>query len=194
MSSRIVWRFRVVTPGDGADDAGGLLFQHAGSDAASAQPRRFAAANSRASRFWALMAPEEAAPERLPQLHCDVAECCAAAAPQLLAELRALTFANSGEAETEEEEDTADEADHWDAAFVCACLCCDDDSARESGVMCAAPGCRHAQQEGPAKLKRCAGCAGGAVYCSKEHQAADWARHKPECKRWARWRKVTGSG
>ncbi len=44
---------------------------------------------------------------------------------------------------------------------------------------CALPGCGAA--DGP--FKHCARCK-RAAYCCREHQLADWAAHKADCKRW----------
>jgi hypothetical protein len=43
------------------------------------------------------------------------------------------------------------------------------------GGLCGLPGCGVAQ-----RLRRCGACRARA-YCCTPHQAADWARHKPEC-------------
>lgn len=48
--------------------------------------------------------------------------------------------------------------------------------------------CRTCGQEcggalGLPKSKRCSACH-ITIYCSKECQAADWGRHKPECQQW----------
>eukprot|EP01029_Cantina_marsupialis_P031083 TRINITY_DN873_c0_g1_i5.p1 TRINITY_DN873_c0_g1~~TRINITY_DN873_c0_g1_i5.p1 ORF type:complete len:111 (-),score=7.24 TRINITY_DN873_c0_g1_i5:404-736(-) len=42
---------------------------------------------------------------------------------------------------------------------------------------CAFKGCRNKEPE----LKSCSGCS-CAFYCSKEHQASDWNRHRADCK------------
>jgi hypothetical protein len=38
-----------------------------------------------------------------------------------------------------------------------------------------------AREVHPAQYKHCTGCK-GVVYCSKEHQVADWPHHKAACK------------
>ena len=45
---------------------------------------------------------------------------------------------------------------------------------------CALAACG-AKEAHPAHYKRCAAC-GGVVYCSREHQVADWPAHKAACK------------
>jgi hypothetical protein len=57
---------------------------------------------------------------------------------------------------------------------ACGCAACEE--ARGAGGMCGLPGCGVVT-----KLRRCGGCRGRA-YCCPPHQAADWARHRPECR------------
>jgi hypothetical protein len=53
--------------------------------------------------------------------------------------------------------------------------------ARESGLMCALPGCGARGRDGGAKkLLRCGTCR-AACYCGPAHQREDWRRHKSEC-------------
>jgi hypothetical protein len=52
--------------------------------------------------------------------------------------------------------------------------------AREPRRACGLPTCGR-QEAHPAQFKLCAACK-GAVYCSKEHQAAHWGDHKAACK------------
>jgi hypothetical protein len=54
-------------------------------------------------------------------------------------------------------------------------------AARDSGVMCALPGCGARVRDGGAKkLLRCGTCR-AACYCGATHQREDWRRHKDAC-------------
>ena len=57
------------------------------------------------------------------------------------------------------------------------CACCLQRIAAR--LLCALPGCKALYNE--AELKRCAACS-RVAYCCKDHQVADWPRHRPECK------------
>jgi hypothetical protein len=72
-----------------------------------------------------------------------------------------------------------------DAAGACAAAGCKRCAGmRARGKLCAAPGCfmRRRANDDTKKLLRCGGCL-AAGYCCIAHQHADWARHKPECRR-----------
>jgi hypothetical protein len=181
----IVWRFCPPTAGDAA--AAALLHQQAtpGDDAAVAEGVQYACANSRARRFDALMAaPQCGELPPPPLLLCDAGACAEAGVPGLLAALRQLKFLDDDEfdyGQVEEDDEEESEADHWDDAFTCACLACDDDFARRAGVCCRLPSCRERGTAGPLKLRSCAAC-GVAAYCSQEHQKENWKQHKKACK------------
>ena len=87
-----------------------------------------------------------------PQLICSVAASLAAAGPGVCATLTSALLAAAG--------------------------CGDATSAvtPRTAACCALPGCG-AQRS----LKLCAGCQ-AVKYCSKDHQKADWKRHKHDCK------------
>jgi hypothetical protein len=53
-------------------------------------------------------------------------------------------------------------------------------AARACGAMCALAGCCERKRASGKNLQRCGRCR-TAAYCGAEHQADDWARHKPEC-------------
>jgi hypothetical protein len=73
-------------------------------------------------------------------------------------------------------------ARHHDAAPCAVAGCQRCAAARNSGVMCALPGCGARVRDGAAakKLLRCGTCR-AACYCGAAHQRADWRRHKGAC-------------
>ena len=54
-------------------------------------------------------------------------------------------------------------------------------SMSDPGLRCCALASCGVKEAHPQHFKSCAACR-GPVYCCKEHQTADWPRHKAECK------------
>ncbi len=52
---------------------------------------------------------------------------------------------------------------------------------RKITYICALPGCNKVNDQNTT-LKKCSRCK-QAMYCGKEHQKSDWARHKLQCKK-----------
>jgi hypothetical protein len=72
-----------------------------------------------------------------------------------------------------------------DADGACAAAGCKRCATmRARGQLCAAPGCgaRRRADDAARRLLRCGRCRVTA-YCCVAHQRADWARHKPDCRR-----------
>jgi hypothetical protein len=131
--------------------------------------------HARASASWARrIDPATCRLHRLPALRCDVTAAVAACAP-LAAALRAAAPAAQAAA-------TA-------AADCNACALCTMN--RDVGAACALPGCKRIfrleagvddDDAGPRRsLLQCSACV-RAAYCGAPHAAADWRRHKRECR------------
>jgi hypothetical protein len=152
MVARVVWRLRAAPP---HTPAHALLLQLHGA------PRGQVCTSVAGSFYLDFGGLGYAQLSEVRSLVCDVdADLAAGGAHEVLASLQDAEAVDAATATHARLNDTT--ASDW----------------RRVGALCALSTC---DERGRARLSRCTGCR-AAWYCSAEHQAADWARHKRDCR------------